>query len=231
MLEIRTRLKVKSATYNIKIGGRLRGPLAHRSNSAALGKLESGEEVKVNLSEGGVLHDGDLCVASDGRIIQVEAAPETVVQASFSDRAALARAAFYLGSEHVHAQIGDGVLCIAPNEEAEKTLVKLGARLSRTEAVLEPDPQTYAVSHAHHHHDHGHDHHHHGHDHGHDHKHDHGHKHDHKHGHEHTAEHQAEHKAEHQAEHKHDAGHDHEHHEHHEHHKHDHVHKHEHKHK
>ncbi len=204
MLEIRTKLKVKGAAYNLKIGGRLRGPLAHRSNSDAPGKLDSGEEVKVSLSDGGVLHGGDLGVASDGRVIQIEAAPETVVQASFSDRAALARAAFYLGSEHVLAQIGEGSLCFAPNDEAEKQLTRLGGTLSRIEAVLEPDPQTYAASHSHHHHGHDH-HHHHGHDH--DHEHEHGHKHEHKHdaGHEHK------HEAKHDGDHGHKHGHDHEH--------------------
>lgn len=187
MLEIRSKLKVKTASYNIKIGGRLRGPLAHRSNGEAVGKLDSGEEVRVNLSEGGVLHNGDLCVASDGRVIQVESLPEKVVQAAFAERAALARAAFFLGSEHVLAQIGDGTLCIAPNDETEKALTKLGGILTQIEAVLEPDPQTYAVSHSHHHHHHhGHDH---GHDHDHGHKHDPGHKHDHKHEHEHGHEH------------------------------------------
>ena len=126
----------------------------------------------------------DALVLDDGRLVEIVAAPEPLIEARIADPAALARIAWTLGDRHVPAQLFANRLRIRRNPEIEALLKERGAKTAAIEAPFEPDAAASA-------HDHGHDHHH-GHDHGHehDHGHDHGHHdHDHHHGHGHRHDH------------------------------------------
>jgi urease accessory protein len=124
----------------------------------------------------------DALLLDDGKLVEIVAAPEPVVEARIPDPAALARVAWLLGNRHAPVQLFANRLRIRPNAEIEILLKERGLKTAVIEAPFEPDAA--AASHDHHH---DHDHHHHGHhhDHGHAHGHDHGHDHHHDHGHHH----------------------------------------------
>jgi urease accessory protein len=126
----------------------------------------------------------DLLVLDDGRLIEVVAEVEAVLEVREKDFAKAARLVLALGNRHVPLQILANRLRVPDTPEIALLLQERGFKPQAVTAPFEPDDgDTPAHEHAHHHHHHGHDHHH-GHHHDHDHHgHDHGH-HDH-HGHEH----------------------------------------------
>lgn len=202
MIEIHSKLKMRRGAYKVDVKARLELAFDQRQKSRLLAKLATGEEVALKLPRGEILRGGDLVVASDGRIVEIIAVPEQVVQVECAGPAALARAAYHLGNRHVGVEVGEGFLRIAADHVLEEMLKGLGAKLTALEAPFEPEAGAYGGGHHHHDemghggrihelgepaHDHGHDHAH-GHDHTHDHDHEHAHcdhpshHHGHKHG-------------------------------------------------
>ncbi|MEA3194052.1 MAG: urease accessory protein [Betaproteobacteria bacterium] len=137
-------------------------PFEQRQKSRLRARLENGEEVALILPRGRVLRGGDRVTATDGREIEVVAAPEKLLHIESSD---LARIAYHLGNRHVPLQVGKDFLRIAEDHVLEDLARKLGARVTPIEAPFEPEAGAYGGG-AHHQHDemgHGgkiHDHHH-----------------------------------------------------------------------
>ena len=117
-----------------------------RQKSRLRAKAESGEEVALILPRGKVLRGGDRVQATDGREVEIVAAPEQLAHIESAD---LARVAYHLGNRHVPLQIGDGFVRIAQDHVLEEMARKLGARVSRVEAPFEPEAGAYG----HHQHD------------------------------------------------------------------------------
>ncbi|XUM24201.1 urease accessory protein UreE [Bradyrhizobium oligotrophicum S58] len=163
-----------------------------------------GLEFLLDLEHATALRGGDALVLEDGRLIEVVAAAEPLLEIRASDPHHLVRLAWHLGNRHLPTQIMAKSLRIRRDHVIEAMVKGLGARVIEIEAPFDPEGGAYAEpSHAHghddhghhghdHHHDHaGHDHAHHGHDHAHDHHvhdehcghdhHDHGHSHAHEH--------------------------------------------------
>jgi urease accessory protein len=196
MIEIKARLRIPRSAYKVAVKGQLKLPIELRQKSRLRATLVSGEEVGLMLPRGEVLRGGDLVTASDGRVIEVLAAPEQLLHVECAGATDLAKAAYHLGNRHVPVQVGDGFLRLAADHVLEEMLKKLGAKVKHVEAPFEPEAGAYAGGHHQHdemghggkihdhQHDHGHDHDH-KHEHGHDHDQDHEHDHDHKHGHRH----------------------------------------------
>ena len=163
MLEIKARLKIARSAYKLEVKGKLKLPFELRRKGRLETKLASGEEVTLALPRGEVLRGGDLVTASDGRVIEVIAVPEKLVQATYADAVQLARMAWQLGSDHVPAEIGDGYLRVAADAALAEKLRKSGAAVTEVEAPFEPEVEAGAAhahghEHDHHHHDHDHDH-------------------------------------------------------------------------
>ena len=166
----------------------------------------------LDLAEAVMLRGGDALELEDGRLIEVVAAPEPLLEIRASNPQELIRLAWHIGNRHLPAQILKTAIRIRADHVIEDMLRGLGARLTPIEGPFDPEGGAYAGGHApqvhdeHHGHDHGghdhgsHKHGHHGHDHG---KHDHGHKHGHDHDHHRHHDHGGEHG------HKHDHGHKH----------------------
>lgn len=161
MLEVTAKLKIRRSAYKVDVKGRLVLPFEARRNGKQVARLQSGEEVALKLPPGEVLRGGDLVTASDGRVIEVVAAPEKLLHV---EGAALPRIAYILGNGHVPVQFGDGFMRLADAGELEPALRQHGLQVSRVEEPFEPE----VMAGGHEHHDHGHDHHH-DHDHGHHH--------------------------------------------------------------
>jgi urease accessory protein len=141
----------------------------------------NGTCIELAFEEPPALATDDALVLDDGRLVEVVAAPEALIEARLADPAALARLAWLLGNRHVPVQFFANRLRMRRNAATESLVKEHGAKAAVIEAPFEPDRAPDA-GHGHHdHHDHGHEHHdhHHGHDH---HEHDH---HDHDHEHEH----------------------------------------------
>lgn len=168
MVEVTAKLKIRRNAYKVDVKGQLVLPFALRRNGQQAAKLASGEEVLLKLPPGEVLRGGDLVTASDGRVIEVIAAPEKLLHVVGG---ALPRIAYILGNGHIPVQFGEGFMRLADVEDLEAALRQHGLEVSKVEEPFEPE--VMAGGHEHHDHDHGHDHHHHDHDHDHDHGHHH----------------------------------------------------------
>lgn len=149
MLEIKAKLRVPRAAYKVEVRDRLVLTFDERTKSRLRAKLESGEEVALNLPRGEVLRGGDLVTASDGRVVEVVSRPEQLLHVETKSPVELARAAYHLGNRHVPVQVGDGFLRIAADHVLEDMVKKLGAKVSAIEAAFEPEAGAYSGGHRH----------------------------------------------------------------------------------
>src|SRR5689334_15379803 len=158
----------------------------HRRRMAMTGTR--GLEFLLDLENAVALRGGDALVLEDGRLVEVVAAPEPLLEIRGRDPHHLIRVAWHLGNRHLPTQLMTKALRIRRDHVIEAMVKGLGARVVEIEAPFDPEGGAYAASAHDHSHEHqgrdhapGHDHHH-GHDH-HDDHHDHGHGH---HGHSHA---------------------------------------------
>ncbi|MGO3929389.1 urease accessory protein UreE [Rhodopseudomonas pseudopalustris] len=186
----------------------------HRRRMAMTGTR--GLSFLLDLEHAVALRGGDALVLDDGRLVEVVAAPEPLLEIRGRDPLHLVRLAWHLGNRHLPTQIMAKALRIRRDHVIAEMVAGLGGKAIEIEAPFDPEGGAYApaheggghhhgphdhAQHAHAHHDHdqhghaGHDHAHHGHDHS---QHDHGHDHhvhdehcahDHAHGHAHKHEH------------------------------------------
>ncbi|MGB7258340.1 MAG: urease accessory protein UreE [Pseudolabrys sp.] len=144
----------------------------HRRRMAMIGT--KGLAFLLDLPDAVWLRGGDALVLEDGRLVEVVAAPEPLLEIRCADSLHLARVAWHLGNRHLPAQMLAKSLRIRRDHVIAEMAVQLGARVIEIEAPFDPEGGAYAGEAAHGHHD-GHDHHH---DHASDHhRHDHGHSH------------------------------------------------------
>lgn len=162
----------------------------HRRRLAMTGT--HGLEFLLDLPEVIALRGGDALVLEDGRLVEVVAAAEPLIEIRCRDATHLVRIAWHLGNRHLPTQIMGKGLRIRRDHVIEEMVRGLGARVIEIEAPFDPEGGAYANAgpqgggHAHDHDDHGdgHDHTHHEHDHaGHHHHHEHGESCDHDHAH------------------------------------------------
>ncbi len=125
-------------------------PFTERSKSRLRAVLDNGEEVGLFLERGSVLRHGDLLLADDGRVVAVEAAPESVSMVRTDDPLLLARACYHLGNRHVALQIGPGWLRYCHDHVLDDMLRGLGLAVHVDHAPFEPEGGAYvATPHAH----------------------------------------------------------------------------------
>jgi len=119
-------------------------PFEQRQKSRLRARLENGDEVALILPRGKVLRGGDRVAATDGREVEIVAAPEKLLHIESTE---LARVAYHLGNRHVPLQVGPGFLRIAEDHVLEEMARKLGARVSHVEAPFEPEAGAYGHQH------------------------------------------------------------------------------------
>ena len=150
----------------------------HRRRTAMTGTR--GLQFLLDLEATVALRGGDALQLEDGRLVEVVAAPEPLLEIRGSDPQHLVRIAWHLGNRHLPTQITARGLRIRSDHVIEAMLKGLGARVMEIEAPFDPEGGAYvdaAASHGRGHEHHGHGHHGHGH-HGHGHEHAHDHVHD-----------------------------------------------------
>jgi urease accessory protein len=143
----------------------------HRRRMAMTGTR--GLEFLLDLENAVALRGGDALVLEDGRLIEVVAAAEPLLEIRGADPLHLVRIAWHLGNRHLPTQIMGKGLRIRRDHVIEEMVKGLGARVIEIEAPFDPEGGAYAAPHVAHDHGHGHT----GHDHVHDHHHDHAHHH------------------------------------------------------
>ena len=145
-MEIFTKLHEVS---DAPVAGQLRLPFDARQKSRLRAMLVSGEPVSIVLPRGSMLRGGDLLRAEDGRVVEVVAESENVVQVMCPTPIQLLRAAYHLGNRHVPVQVGEGWLRIAADRVLESMLRGLGATVIPMHAAFEPEAGAYGGEHAH----------------------------------------------------------------------------------
>lgn len=162
----------------------------HRRRMAMTGTR--GLPFLLDLENAVALRGGDALVLEDGRLVEVVAAPEPLLEIRGQDPHHLIRVGWHLGNRHLPTQIMAKGLRIRRDHVIEAMVKGLGARVIEIDAPFDPEGGAYAdAGHAHGHDDHAHDHV--AHDHGHSHDHHHHDEHcdhpDHHHGHKHAHDH------------------------------------------
>jgi urease accessory protein len=127
---------------------RLQLPFESRRKSRLRTRLESGEEAGLFLERGTVLRGGDKLLANDGRVVEVVAAPEALLEVRSGDAQQLARAAYHLGNRHVAVEVRPGLLRLASDHVLAELVRGLGLKVHEVEAPFEPEGGAYS-SHGH----------------------------------------------------------------------------------
>lgn len=120
-------------------------PFDSRCKSRLRARLASGEECGLFLDRGTVLRGGDKLQGKDGRVVEVIAAPELLMQAASEDPLQLARAAYHLGNRHVAVHLLPGRLRFAADHVLGEMLRGLGLPVTQIEAPFEPESGAYGA--------------------------------------------------------------------------------------
>ena len=102
----------------------------------------------LDLPQAEVLHDGDALVLEDGRLVEVRAAPEPLLEVRGRDALHLARLAWHLGNRHLAAQIEETRILIRRDHVIADMLRGLGAETTEIEAAFDPEAGAYGHHHA-----------------------------------------------------------------------------------
>jgi len=119
----------------------------HRRRMAMTGTR--GLEFLLDLENAVALRGGDALVLEDGRLIEVVAAAEPLLEIRGADPLHLVRVAWHLGNRHLPTQIMPKGLRIRKDHVIEAMVKGLGARIIEIEAPFDPEGGAYASSHAH----------------------------------------------------------------------------------
>ncbi|MFN0264941.1 urease accessory protein UreE [Tepidamorphus sp. 3E244] len=145
----------------------------HRRRMAMTSDAIDGKEgiaFLLDLPEARLLRHGEGLVLDDGRVIEVRAAPEPLLEVRARDTGHLVQLAWQLGNRHLPAQVFADRILIRRDHVIADMLKGLGAQVAEIDGPFDPEGGAYGG------HSHGHDHSH-GPDHGHDHHHHHHHGH------------------------------------------------------
>lgn len=117
--------------------------------------LASGSEAGIFLERGDHLHGGDKLAAEDGSaVVEILAAPESLIEAVADSPLLFARSAYHLGNRHVPVQIlpteNGGKLRFQTDHVLAEMARGLGCTISETEAPFQPESGAYGGGHHHH---------------------------------------------------------------------------------
>jgi urease accessory protein len=119
----------------------------------------SGMCIELDLEAPVWLRTDDALVLEDGRLIEIVAEAEPLLEVRATDLAALARIAWALGDRHVPVQILGNRLRLRRDPIIQALLGDLGAKVSEIEAPFDPEGGAYSAAAGDHSHSHDHSHH------------------------------------------------------------------------
>ncbi|MEQ8481743.1 MAG: urease accessory protein UreE [Hoeflea sp.] len=114
----------------------------------------------LDLPEARLLRHGDGLALDDGRIIEVHAMPEPLMEVRGRDARHLLSLAWQIGNRHLAAEIAADAIRIRRDHVIREMLLGLGAEVAEIEAPFDPEGGAYGGAHhaQDHHHGHGGDH-------------------------------------------------------------------------
>lgn len=121
----------------------------HRRRLAMKGL--NGVSFVLDLPAAVALRGGDALVLEDGRLVQVEAALEPLLEICCADPKHLVRVAWHLGNRHLPTQVLHGSLRIRRDHVMAELAAQLGAVVTEIEAPFDPEGGAYATATYHHH--------------------------------------------------------------------------------
>ena len=124
-------------------------PFEVRRKSRLRTRLDNGADVGIFLPHGTVLHDGDRLRTTDGLVVEVRAALETISTGRAADALTLARAAYHLGNRHIPLQLGPGWLRYPHDHVLDGMVRDLGLKMTCEEVSFEPEAGAYSGGHHH----------------------------------------------------------------------------------
>ena len=110
--------------------------------------LANGEDILVDFEKPVHLEQGDLLVLEDGRVAEVVAAPEELMEVCAHDAQHLVTLAWHIGNRHLPAQIDVARILLRRDRIIRVMLEQLGAKVSD---VTEPFTPAHGAYHAHEH--------------------------------------------------------------------------------
>ena len=117
----------------------------HRRRIALTG--QGGLAFLLDLDKATVIEDGDAVALEDGRLVEVRAAPERLVEITSDDPLRLKRVIWHLGNRHVPAEITDDAVYIAEDHVLSDMVRGLGARTALVERPFRPEGGAYGHEH------------------------------------------------------------------------------------
>ena len=128
-------------------------PIDQRTRSRLKVTLDDGRQAGLFLPRGKVLRGGDLLQSTEGLIVQVRAAAESVSTVHSNDALALARVSYHLGNRHVPLQITSKWVRYQHDHVLDDMVSGLGLTVEVEQAPFEPEAGAYqSAAHSHHHH-------------------------------------------------------------------------------
>jgi urease accessory protein len=116
----------------------------HRRRMAMTGT--QGIAFLLDLPAAAELRGGDALVLEDGRLVEVVAAPEPLLEIRCTDAQHLARVAWHLGNRHLPTQLFKNMLRIRRDHVIADMARQLGADVIEIDAPFDPEGGAYAAA-------------------------------------------------------------------------------------
>ena len=109
--------------------------------------LQHGDEVLVDLREAVKFEDRDCLILEDGRLVQIIASDEELLEMTARDATHLTHLAWHIGNRHLEAQIEATRILIRRDHVIAKMLEQLGAKVIEVRETFTPEHGAYAHGH------------------------------------------------------------------------------------
>jgi urease accessory protein len=116
----------------------------HRRRIAMTG--DNGISFLLDLPAPTELRGGDALLLEDGRLIEIVAAREPLLEICCADPRLLARIALHLGNRHLPTQIMSGCLRVRRDHVIADLAVRLGAQIIEIDACFDPEGGAYRTA-------------------------------------------------------------------------------------
>jgi urease accessory protein len=112
-------------------------------------RLDNGEQAALVVERGRLLRNGELVALADGRMVEIVASDEPLLEAASDDPLLIAKAAYHLGNRHVAVQLLEHALRFSEDHVLADLVAGLGLMVRPLLAPFEPEGGAYGHSHAH----------------------------------------------------------------------------------